>query len=162
MPDDSNAPDLTQPVVGRSRRAINDERVGEIITRMSNGTWVPGRSHRELSALWGISEGRVRDLASQASRIIMMSQGSREDAEAALYAGVAGLRERALSHSRPDFRTALGAYELIARLQGLIVQKHEAKVQEVDSFDVLPPEELASKLEAEAAALRKQSKGKKK
>lgn len=159
--DPSNPPDLTSPTVGRSRRAINDERIGEIITRMSNGVWVPGRSHRELATLWGISEGRVRDLASQASRIIMLSQGSREEAEAALYAGIAGIRERALNHTRPNFNAAISAYELAAKLQGFLVNRHEAKIQEVDSLDNLDPDALASKLEAEAAALRKSSKVKK-
>lgn len=91
-----------------------------------------------------------------------MSQGSsKEDLEGMLMAGIAGVRARALSHSRPDFRTALSAYELVAKLQGLLVNKHEAKIQEVDSLDNLDPDALADKLEAEAAQLRKSSKAKK-
>lgn len=160
-PDDKSDQNA-KPDPNLTKRQTTDQRVSEIINLMTSGMWVPGKCHRELGAKWGITPATVSRLASQASRfIVMMSQGQdKEELQGMMLAGIAGIRAQALSHSRPDFRTALSAYELAAKIQGLIINKHEAKVQEVDSLDDLPPDELASKLEAEAAALRKAGKGK--
>jgi hypothetical protein len=108
-------------------RAQRDQRVDIVLDRMTAGEWQGTRTARELAASWECSLGAVQDYAREASGIIRkVIEGDAADLRAQLLTGLADLKRRALEAC--DLKAALGAFELEAKVLGLITQKVSHKV----------------------------------
>lgn len=121
-----------------------EERVDHIVGLMARGEWRAAASHRDLAVLWGVSVGSVQDYAREASGILRhLVEGDVEGIRAAVVASVERIRVDALANTRtwkgkqypsPDYRSALMAVELQAKLLGLIVNKADVRVSPVDNM----------------------------
>ena len=101
-----------------------DERVARIESMMLGGEWVAGASHAQLSREWGIGIAGIEKHASEAGRRIRRAVDP-EAVTGAIIASVTAIGARAISGAKPDYRAALQALELKARLLGLITTKVE-------------------------------------
>lgn len=81
-----------------------EQRVREIATSMFNGTWLAGASHAMLADKWGVSPATVRNLASEANRLLRASlAGDLEEYRALMLAALDNVRLRARSRQRRHF-----------------------------------------------------------
>jgi len=117
-------------------RQTRDARVNRVIAMMVNGQWHGAKSSHELAAEFGVSFHCVHEYAREANSVIRRAFGP-EDREALreqFMLGIEALKARALE--KGDLRTALGTFDLVARVAGLITQKVDAQVsQGVPSAD---------------------------
>jgi hypothetical protein len=127
----------------RTAKTETEQRVDRIMDMMTTGTWVPGRSHRALAAEWSLTITTVERLAAEASRILRrVSRGDEDEIRTRMCAGIEAIRVRAELKTKartrrvtdargrvryeeitvpdPDYQTALKAYELQAKLLGLL------------------------------------------
>lgn len=134
---------VARPEKDRTRKTETEQRVDRIIDMMTSGTWVAGRSHRALGQEWGITVTTVERLAAEASRVLRRVTRDDEDAiRTRMLAGIEAIRVRAelktkartrrvsgangrvryeeVSVPDPDYQTALKAYELQAKLLGML------------------------------------------
>jgi len=127
----------------QAKKTETEGRIDRILDLMTSGTWIAGRSHRQLAVEWGITVTTVERLAAEASRVLRrFTRGERELIKARMIAGIEAIRLRAEMRQRvryrkvkasdgstelqevrdpdPDFTAALRAYELQARMLGLL------------------------------------------
>lgn len=131
------------PERDRTRKSETELRVDRIIDMMTSGTWVAGRSHKALGQEWNLTITTVERLAAEASRVLRRVTRADEDAvRTRMVAGIEAIRLRAEIKTKartrrvsdaqgqvryeeiqvpdPDYQTALKAYELQAKLLGLL------------------------------------------
>ncbi len=155
---------MSDPGHARARdeaRAQRDARVDRIVAMMADGTWTATQA-RELATEWAIGLGAVQDYAREASGIIRrVVMGEPDDIKAQILAGVEKIRTVAMGKTRtvvtkdgdavtwadPDCKAALSAFELQAKMLGLIVNKHQDVAPEK-----LPTADLLAEYERELEA----------
>ena len=121
-------------------RALRDERVDHIVSLMANGWWEGARSSIKLAAEWGVTKHAVGEYAREASGIVRrLIEGDPGDIKAEILAGLEHIRVLALAAVKiekvgrddyeerraPDLGSALRAYELRAKMLGIMIEKHE-------------------------------------
>lgn len=101
-----------------------EERVSFIADEMASGRWEAYASRAILAKAWGIGDERVRQLASEAHRLVAFDPEERDRKRASLAAFCAKTRDRASTMLNditglPDFGSALKAAELEAKFIGI-------------------------------------------
>lgn len=115
----------------------------EIQGMMARCEWVTGVSHHEFAKRYRVSPETVKRWSSEASRHLrLLASEDPDEIRAEIVAGIQHVRTVALGKIRkfsnvhgdvieypdPDCRTALSTFELLAKAYGVLVEKHEHKV----------------------------------
>lgn len=96
---------------------------------MTSGQWIPGKSHGEVAAKFGVSPATVKDWATSASRVIRLSlEGDLQDIRARMLATLDTVVSRALRKKSPDLRAAVSAIDTQGKLLGIQMQKHDVTI----------------------------------
>ena len=142
----------TDPARERAKEE-RDRRVDHIVNEMARGEWSGARSTILLAAEWGCSKHAVSEYAREASGIIRrLVAGDPDDVRAEIVAGIERLRLIATEATKfelvgfqqyeerraPNVDAALRAYELRAKVLGLLVQN----VKVTEEIAKLPDDEL--------------------
>lgn len=132
-----------KPSVTPARGYDLDAVVREVAGMMARCQWVTGKSHQELADRYGVTPVAVQAWAAQASRHLrLLASEDPEHIRMEIVAGIQHVRTVALGKIRkfsnvhgevieyadPDCRTALSTFELLAKAYGVLVEKHEHKV----------------------------------
>jgi hypothetical protein len=135
---------------------VRDGRVDKIVGLMSRGKWNGAASHRDLAQQWRVSVHAVAEYAREASGIVRrVIQDDPESIRAEILAGIEHVRVVAMrlvkpmmvgyreyeDRPMPDVGAALRAYELRAKMLGLMVD--EVHVTETPARAASPDEERA-------------------
>jgi len=91
-----------------SRARETDRRIWRIATMMTSGTWDRSGSQAELAAEWGLSESQLRNMSSEAGRILRMVKAP----EAAIEHVLARLHEL-MSHPLEPLETIAAARAIL-------------------------------------------------
>lgn len=136
----SRARARARPAAGTTKAVLRESHVREIMRVMAAGGWRTGLSHAQFAASWRASEDTVRRVAGEASRRLRALAGEHDDEiRGRLLAEVERIGELAIDpgQERPDYRAALVAIELRAKLLGTLT--HNVKIE---GFGQLSDEEL--------------------
>lgn len=124
----------------RAARQLREQRVDKIVGLMSHGKWNGAASHRDLGAQWGVSMHAVAEYAREASGIVRrVVEGNAGDIRAEIFAGLERIRVVAMKLVKPmrvgpdiyedrvvpDLPSAIRAYELRAKMLGLMIDRVE-------------------------------------
>lgn len=125
-----------------------ERRVDEVIQLMNGGAWYGASTHRALAKRWGVHPGTVEHIAAEANRTIRLQFRYDKDPEARRDALARTIRTFEMIHMRAmssdtvgGLRVALEAQELFGRYVGIEPPK-TMRMQQLDEFDGLSPEEL--------------------
>lgn len=111
-------------------------RVEMIVDMMASGQWISGQTHRLFSKQWGISTGRIDELAAEANRVIrsyIRDAGNperRAEIVARITQNVERLAAKAEQAGPKSYRDALEGQRLLAQLYGVLVEKHLDMVED--------------------------------
>lgn len=104
------------------------ERIHYIRTRMSDGDWLGGYGMRlSIARTWGISEGRIKQLAAEASRSLHLSPEDLAAEQLKLAAFCERIMRESVERSNfvtglPDWRAALEAARDVAKFKGINIE----------------------------------------
>lgn len=106
------------------RESSTEERVIFVAGEMASGRWDGYVSRVPLAMAWGVTDDRIRQLATEAHRLLAYDPAERDQKRASLAAFCAQQRERASRERNmvtglPDFGAALKAAELEAKFIGI-------------------------------------------
>lgn len=130
---------------------------------MAAGTWVPGKSHREVATKHRVAEATVKDWATSASRVIRaLHDGDIQELRALSLAQLQACVAKALTRRPPDLRAAVAAIAERNKVLGII--SHKVDVTSRPSVAHLSREEhaaelakLSEEIAAEQARLREEA-----
>lgn len=147
-----------------------EQRVDHIVSLMARGDWAGTRTTLELAEQWGCTRFAVAEYAATAGAVMRrLVMGDPESIRQEILAGIERLRliatettkfERVgpteyIERRAPNVEAALRAYELRAKMLGLIVQN--VKVSE--EIAKLPDDELRRQYEAMRKRVASESEG---
>lgn len=118
------------------------EYIADLIVQVK---WIPGRTHKDLAVIWGITRAAVRQYSSEAYRQFKSKLGEPEELRNALLekldfvvTSAMAAKQPFLSKDgvvvyadRPDHKAATQGILGLAELAGLKVRKHEHRVETI-------------------------------
>lgn len=106
--------DLTIP----SKPATKEECVNHVVNLMASGEYVTGRTCKDLSVAWGLSESSTRQITAEASRRIR-AQIDTEDIRARVISTLETITQASMGKATSaDTRNAIRALEALGRVIG--------------------------------------------
>jgi len=113
-----------------------DAGIRDCLDLMTSGRWVTGKSHAAIATLHGVAETTAKDWATNASRMLrLLVEVDVEDIRCRLVASLEGICADA--RDAGDHRAAVGAVDSMAKLLGLVVQKHEVAMTPAEADAII-------------------------
>lgn len=141
-------------------QTLGEQRIERIVDLMLAGQWWPGISHRQLAREWGVSASAVEHMAAEAHRHVRQMAADAPDFADMLLLMGRDLYGRCLTRQKaeyrylergkprarvmvpdPDYSSAKGTLELLAKIAGVMKQKIEHTHR--DAFERWTDEEIA-------------------